>query len=246
MIDTSLLFSGSQALHLRKRIMEISNCGSEDAAIAGLATVVDLMGFDRYHYVGNFPTRSDDNTKRIFSTLPAREQQVCTAIDRCPPMQAARLSIIPIICKKTHQIPLTGDIDFDQITENMIGDGVIFPIHTQCGHFSMLGCFVQAERSDGLQIIASSLGDGSLAAMYFHDTMTRIIGKSEISLEVQLTYREKECLRWIARHKSNWDISRILGVSEHTIVYYVRRLMQKLDARNRHDAVARARAYALI
>jgi LuxR family quorum-sensing transcriptional regulator LasR len=55
-----------------------------------------------------------------------------------------------------------------------------------------------------------------------------------------------ECLYWIAHHKSNWAIAKIIGISEHGVVYYVRRLMWKLDAQNRYHAVARANACGML
>lgn len=249
MTETSPLFSNPQALHLHKRILEIPTCGSEDAAVAELAAVVDLMGFDEYYYVGNFSTRSNNDIQRMFFSTPsttAQRLRTVTDIDQDPVMQAVQVSIIPIICRGARLYLSSGDIDANLSVDNGIGDGVIFPIHTKSGRVSLLACFVQGPGSKVAAIITSSLGEGSLTAMCFHDAMTRIITKSDSTLEVRLTHREKECLRWIAHHKSNWDISRILGVSEHTIVYYVRRLMQKLNAQNRHEAVERARAYALI
>lgn len=246
MIEASPMCSCPQLLHLRKRILGISNCGSEDAAVAELATVINLLGFDKYYYVGNFSTSSHNNIQRIFSSLQASEQRFRTVIDQDALMQAARGSMVPIICSEARLDSPIGNVTDKQTVANCVGDGAIFPIHTQSGRVSLLGCFVQAARSDGAATVASSLGEGNLTAMYFHDAMTRIITRSDSLLEVRLTHREKECLRWIAHHKSNWDISRILGVSEHTIVYYVRRLMQKLNAQNRHEAVERARAYALI
>lgn len=249
MTEASSLFSIPKVLHLHKRILGIPNCESEDAAVAELAAVVNHMGFDEYYYVGNFSTRCNNDIQRVFFSTPSTTAQRLHTVsdtDHDPVMQAAQISIIPIICRGARLYTSSGDIDANLSVDHDIGDGVIFPIHAKSGRVSLLACFVRGPSSEVAAIITSSLGEGSLTAMCFHDAITRIITKSDSTLEVRLTHREKECLRWIAHHKSNWDISRILGVSEHTIVYYVRRLMQKLNAQNRHEAVERARAYALI
>jgi LuxR family quorum-sensing system transcriptional regulator CciR len=57
---------------------------------------------------------------------------------------------------------------------------------------------------------------------------------------IQLSPRELECLLWSARGKTNWDMSMILGISEHTVDFHMRRAMAKLDARTRVAAVVRA------
>lgn len=55
-----------------------------------------------------------------------------------------------------------------------------------------------------------------------------------------LTPREIECLRWCSRGKTNWEISRILGLSERTVEHYLSRANRKLGSINRTQAVARA------
>jgi len=245
MIDASSFSFRQHAPDVRERIVGMINCHSELAAVTELATVVELMGFDHYYYAGNYSIRPDSNIHRVFSNSPI-DEHLRTTNEQNPIIQAAQLGVIPIICSGFLQALRVQNIGYDRNAGNDATNGVIFPIHAQYGRVSALGLFVKTEHNDCALTLASSLGEASLAAMFFHDAMSRILTKSENQLEVLLTHREKECLRWIAHHKSNWDISRILGVSEHTIVYYVRRLMQKLGAQNRHDAVDRARAHALI
>jgi LuxR family quorum-sensing system transcriptional regulator CciR len=63
---------------------------------------------------------------------------------------------------------------------------------------------------------------------------------------IRLTKREHECLSWTARGKSAWAVSMILGVSEHTINFYIKSAMRKLGTTNRVQAVALAVRYGLI
>ncbi|HVW52726.1 MAG TPA: LuxR C-terminal-related transcriptional regulator [Trinickia sp.] len=37
----------------------------------------------------------------------------------------------------------------------------------------------------------------------------------------RLTPRELECLKWIAAGKSSWEISHIIGISEHGVLYHI-------------------------
>jgi LuxR family transcriptional regulator, quorum-sensing system regulator BjaR1 len=61
-----------------------------------------------------------------------------------------------------------------------------------------------------------------------------------------LTPRERECLHWCAKGKTNWEISRILGLSERTVEHYLARAYRKLGSRDRTRAVAAARRHGFI
>jgi DNA-binding CsgD family transcriptional regulator len=50
--------------------------------------------------------------------------------------------------------------------------------------------------------------------------------------------RERECLLWTAEGKTSFEICKIIGISEHTVNYYLNTAASKLDASNRVQAVA--------
>jgi len=58
--------------------------------------------------------------------------------------------------------------------------------------------------------------------------------------EAALTQRELEVLRLLAEGASNKTIARRLGISAHTAKFHVGRLLDKLDAIGRTEAVAHA------
>ncbi len=55
-----------------------------------------------------------------------------------------------------------------------------------------------------------------------------------------LTSREREVLEHVASGRSNRAIAEALGISDHTVKFHVRALLEKLGADTRADAVARA------
>ena len=55
-----------------------------------------------------------------------------------------------------------------------------------------------------------------------------------------LSERERECLRWVAVGKTDWEMSKILGISEKTAQEHVGRAVTKLGAATRAHAVATA------
>ena len=52
----------------------------------------------------------------------------------------------------------------------------------------------------------------------------------------QLTEREKEVLMWLGEGKSNWEIGRILDISERTVKYHISNILAKLNLVNRVQA----------
>lgn len=61
-----------------------------------------------------------------------------------------------------------------------------------------------------------------------------------------LTKRELSVLRWMKEGKTNWEIARILGLSERTIRFHIGSIFEKLDVNTRTQAVARALGAGLI
>jgi DNA-binding CsgD family transcriptional regulator len=61
-----------------------------------------------------------------------------------------------------------------------------------------------------------------------------------------LSDREKACLSWTAAGKSSWEISRILSISENTVVFHIKNAMRKLGVTNRTLAAVKAIELGLI
>lgn len=61
-----------------------------------------------------------------------------------------------------------------------------------------------------------------------------------------LTQRERDCLLWAGRGKSDWEIGQILNISPGTVHFHMRRAMMKLKASRRVVAVLRAMQSGLI
>jgi DNA-binding CsgD family transcriptional regulator len=61
-----------------------------------------------------------------------------------------------------------------------------------------------------------------------------------------LTSREIECLHWVAVGKTGWEIGRLLGVAERTVVFHLQNATHKLGVHGRKAAIARAIMLGLI
>jgi DNA-binding CsgD family transcriptional regulator len=87
-------------------------------------------------------------------------------------------------------------------------------------------------------------------APYFHEAMCRTMPRIAFPLGAPkrpaLSRREVEVLNWAMAGKTNWEISRILTISEPTVKFHVKNIMVKLHATSRAHAVAIALGFGLI
>jgi LuxR family quorum-sensing system transcriptional regulator SolR len=61
-----------------------------------------------------------------------------------------------------------------------------------------------------------------------------------------LTSREREILSWSAEGKTAYEIGRILGLTEATIIFHLNKAMRKLGAVNKTQAIAKAIRFGML
>lgn len=76
--------------------------------------------------------------------------------------------------------------------------------------------------------------------------MQELGARPAIGMAQALSDRERECLRWVAAGKSDWEIGEILSISEKTVNVYVERAKHKLGVTNRVQAIVTALRFGLI
>ncbi len=119
------------------------------------------------------------------------------------------------------------------------------------------GFVVPMTTVDG-DVIAMSLGGEAADVAPAAHEMIAMIGAFAIGRAIELrgierkrrlaglTEREIECLKWAADGKTEWEISSILKISEHTADKHLANARRKLGAANRAQAVANAIRWGLI
>lgn len=102
-----------------------------------------------------------------------------------------------------------------------------------CGRDGVLSAANLLDETDGLNGVQTSRLDERPAE-------TTPLLDDTGGVRAELTRREVECLGWAANGKSEWEISQILGISEHTSEKHLLSAKTKLGAANRVHAVAEA------
>lgn len=81
---------------------------------------------------------------------------------------------------------------------------------------------------------------------YLHRVLIANTGTPLSNRVKGLSPREAAVLVWMKQGKTNWEISRILGISERTIRFHVESIFSKLDVSSRTQAVAYAMEHGLV
>ena len=134
------------------------------------------------------------------------------------------------------QVGRSGQRVMGDAGEFKLNDGLAFPLITLEGTVVMVSL-----GGEMVDISPESLGVFELAATYAVGRALQLQNAHEIfARRPDLTPRETECLKWAAEGKSEWEISQILGISEHTSEKHLLNAKRKLGAVNRVHAVAEA------
>lgn len=114
-------------------------------------------------------------------------------------------------------------------------DGFAMPLITVEGEVVMVSL-----GGEEVELSEEAVSVISLASTFAIGRAMQLSTTPVIEHRAELTSREKECMRWAALGKSEWEISQILGISEHTSEKHLLNAKAKLGAANRVQAVAEA------
>lgn len=228
----------------------ISGATTTDELKKYCQSATEALGYDYYLFGGFYPMVE---SIVMSSTFPAEwhaeyEANGYIAID--PTVKHWWTSTNPIVWRKVeYSEGKTGDLErmvMEQARVFGLRSGISVPVHGSGAEGCMLSLASKEEHADfeihdeaGLKIIVHAM----------HEATKRIIATTSIGNEPNietLTPREIECLSWTAKGKTSWATSRILDVSENTVIFHLRNAIKKLEVNNRSHAVAKAVAHSKI
>jgi DNA-binding CsgD family transcriptional regulator len=116
-----------------------------------------------------------------------------------------------------------------------IGDGLTVPAHVPGdAHGSCSFAWRKGEAPDARALVFAQ----SIANFAF-EAARRLHGPADPPRR-RLTDRQRECLLWAARGKTDWEIGRIVGLRHLTVVEHIRNARARYDAATRAMLVVRA------
>ncbi|TCS39669.1 LuxR family transcriptional regulator [Paucimonas lemoignei] len=127
---------------------------------------------------------------------------------------------------------------------NILGHGVVDLTGSQSSYFifSRLAGSVGPEQAFLLKILTPHLHLALARAIANVQEYQAYVGKTG----KPLSERQSEILYWMHEGKTNWEIAKILNLTELNVKYHIDQIFSKLDVRSRVNAVAKAHELGLV
>jgi DNA-binding CsgD family transcriptional regulator len=137
---------------------------------------------------------------------------------------------------------------FGEAQEFSVGkNGLSIPIRGRHHEFALFSVTSDARDAEWQATKPRLMRELMLLSYHFHDWTLQASGlKVKTNPLEKLSTREKDCLRWRALGKSDWDISQVLAISERTVKFHLENARSKLGASNTTHAVTRALTFGLV
>ncbi len=218
-------------------VTEAQNADDLGQALSEIATT---MGFDYFaltHHVDI--ARAPEAAIRI-TNYPARwaDYYDANALGVSDPVhRASHVTSMGFSWSNLSQmIPLTANDRrmLEHGREEGIGDGFTVPANVpgeargSCSFANPAGRAIDAEMLPLAQLVGTFAFEGA-RRMWSVRRLEALDGASR----PVLTDRQRDCVLWVARGKSDWEISRILGVSQETVTMHLKQARERYNVQKR-------------
>ncbi len=121
----------------------------------------------------------------------------------------------------------------DEASEYGLQDGVAIPV--MVGRYPMgLISLVHPKPLFANEDLAKI----ELVCIHSYTQMLRVLNAKEEDRTIALSVREIDVLHYVAAGKTNWEVGKILGITEDAIKMHMKSISRKLDAANRAHSVS--------
>lgn len=117
---------------------------------------------------------------------------------------------------------------------------ISFPVHFPHGKFALLYLATNTNKEEINNKVINTLSNGHQFAQEAGDKIIRILESRLDDRPPYLSVRESECLLLASDGATPRDISEQLGLSSHTVIYYLKTARQKLHTKNIQGAISKA------
>jgi len=215
-----------------------------------VTALTQSLGFEHFAYALQIDLQLNRPIQHTFSSYPQPWIQRYVAenyfaVD--PVFTRAMETPMPVIWHEKHFLDTHAVQLWEEARRFGIAHGLSVAVRDRPG---FKGVFSLA-RDGALDVtgkdLSALIGDVQILACLVHAAVMRIEVPSLIpQVTVDLTDRERECLRWAGDGKTAWEIGQILGISERTAVFHLNNCVGKLGATNKTQAIVNAISLGLL
>jgi DNA-binding CsgD family transcriptional regulator len=211
------------------------------AQALGFRTVTALTVIDRpsaepeFLCVDNGPAEYDD-----IANDPAKGRAD-------PVMQHCKRSNLPLIWDRSTYVNAGQTAKWEEQARFGFRCGIALALHLPAGRHFMLAVDRDEPLPNDPAEVTRMAAALQLYAVHAHEASTRVLVPSDRSSESPaLTSRERETLQWTMEGKTAWEVGRILGIAEDTVIRHAHNAARKLGCSGKHHAVVKALRLGLI
>lgn len=233
---TEQLLKAESEGELKNICLAFSECVNFEYYLYGICSFSSLST-PQIHCISNYP---DDWIKRYFEEgFQNHDPVVKYCMENLAPVRWDQL------VQMRQYVDSVGEVIMNDASKLGLVNGCSIPMKSPTGEvaiFSLATCNREDIDRRLLEVLPyAQLFASKLFEAYFKINQTLMEGKA-----FKLTDREVECLFWACEGKTAWEISKIIDVTERTIVFHLTSATKKLGAVNRQHAVAKALIHGLI
>lgn len=138
-----------------------------------------------------------------------------------------------------------GELILKRAAECGLSYGMSIPRKSHTGEISIYS-LATGDATDIDARFTNVLPEAQAFSIELLNTVSRINLVGKVEEKESLTQREIECMFWACEGKTTWEISKIINISERTVIFHLTGATKKLGAVNRQHAVAKAITSGLI
>jgi DNA-binding CsgD family transcriptional regulator len=184
-----------------------------------------------------------DNTPEAYR--PIFENQVRSRGD--PVMQHCKLSSRPIVWHQSTYVSAGRADLWEEQARHGYRSGIALALHLPAGRHFLVGIDRGQASLDDAEQCSQQAAELLLFASCAEGVGTRLlVPVADSGAIAELSSREREALQWTMGGKTAWEIGRILGISEQTVVRHLAHAARKLGCVNKVQAVAKALRLGMI
>ncbi len=235
---------------LQRDYLSILEAKTKDALLAQLVSFARRMGFETIsamavvdHVLGEPEFLVLDNVPAGFATM-ANDNSL-GKVD--PVMQHCKRRSVPIVWGQDTYVRANQGEKWEMQARFGFSHGVALAMHMPEGRHFVLGVDRDQALPDDPAEVTRIVAAVQLFAVHAQEAAMPLLIPSTLAREApSLTPRELETLRWTMEGKTAWEVGRILGIAENTVIRHTHHATQKLGCVNKYHAAIKALRLGLV
>ncbi len=234
----------------------LAKASDRESLIHCARPLVEQLGFDHFVYVMKVDLSPSRPSHLMLSGYPQ------DWVDRYS--QEHYFDCDPVLASAIHSpLPVLWDKDFQQAgaqepgarqkqvleeaAAHGLSHGITLAVRGDTGFNGVLTLARDRPLEQKGEDLINLVGSVQILAGIVHASMERIdLPQAVPEFHVHLTDRERQCLQWSADGKTAWEVARILGISERTVIFHLNNSVTKLGAVNKTQAITKALSLGLL